>query len=228
MNFAILFLNTNKNTSQILAERLRSHIEKIEVVTDDAKIKFTVSIGMVSFRGGNKSVDERLNIADQALYQAKESGRNRVEIVSEDLNTSEETPEPIQSQLVRLMWKDEYKSGNLHIDSQHRHLFTLSNEILNAIITGQTDDNVFILANNLLNHTKNHFFDEEKFIGASDFPEFQRHCKIHRQLVKKMSQTITKFKNDKVHVGKLFSFLVNEVILDHMILEDRKFFSFLK
>lgn len=79
--FGILFLNTDTMMSKILAERLRSHIEKIEVFINDVKINFTVSIGMVSFRGGNKSIDERLNIADQALYKAKESGRNRIKII---------------------------------------------------------------------------------------------------------------------------------------------------
>ncbi|PKN43710.1 MAG: hypothetical protein CVU60_01455 [Deltaproteobacteria bacterium HGW-Deltaproteobacteria-18] len=183
--FCVLFLNTDKQTSQILAERLRSHIEKIEVMTSAGKINFTVSIGMVSFRGGNKSIDERLSIADQALYQAKESGRNRIEIISEALSNSEETPEPIHSQLVRLMWKDEYASGNLLIDSQHRHLFTSSNELLNAIITGKPDNNVLILAKNLLNQTAKHFLDEEKLLYESKFPEFRDHCKIHRQLEKK-------------------------------------------
>jgi len=226
--FGILFLNTDKKTAQILAERLRSHIEKIEVITSAGKINFTVSIGMVSFRGGNKSIDERLSIADQALYQAKESGRNCFKIISEDLSKPEETLEPIHSQLVRLMWKDEYASGNLLIDSQHRHLFTCANELLNAIIIGQTDKNVLVLAKNLLNQTSQHFFDEEKLLHESKFPEFISHCQIHRELEKKMSQTIANFKNDKVHVGELFSFLVTDIILEHMVVEDQKFFSYLE
>ena len=225
--FGILFLNTDKKTSLNLAERLRSQIEKIEVITSDGKINFTVSIGMVYFRGGNKSIDERLNIADQALYRAKESGRNRIEIISEDLSDTEITPEPTQSQLVRLIWKDEYASGNLLIDSQHRHLFTCANELLNAIITGRTDKDVLFLAKNLLNQTVQHFSDEEKLLCESEFSEYNYHCNIHRQLEKKMAQTIASFKNDKVHVGELFSFLVTDIILEHMVLEDQKFFSYL-
>lgn len=42
-----------------------------------------------------------------------------------------------------------------------------------------------------------------------------------------MSQTIANYKNDKVHVGELFSFLVTDIILEHMVLEDQKFFSYL-
>jgi len=43
-----------------------------------------------------------------------------------------------------------------------------------------------------------------------------------------MSQTIAHFKKDKVHVGELFSFLVKDVILGHMVLEDKKFFPYLE
>lgn len=226
--FGILFLNADKKTAQILAERLRSHIEKIEISTSAGKINFTVSIGMVSFRGGNKSIDERLSIADQALYQAKESGRNCIKIISEDSGNLKNSLDSTYFQLVRLMWKDEYASGNLLIDSQHRHLFTCSNDLLNAIITGQPDDNIVVLSKKLLNQAAQHFSDEEKVLHDSNFPEYKCHCKIHRQLEKKMSQTIANFKNDRVHIGELFSFLVTDVILEHMVREDQKYFSYLK
>jgi diguanylate cyclase (GGDEF)-like protein/PAS domain S-box-containing protein/hemerythrin-like metal-binding protein len=225
--FGILFLNADEKISRSLAERLRHHIEKITITNKNNKICFTVSIGMVSFRCGTKSIDERLNIADQALYKAKESGRNCIEIISENSNCLSEDSYSLQSQLVRLIWKDEYESGNILIDSQHRHLFTCANELLNAIITGQSDKNVIFSAKKLLNHTVQHFIDEERILCETKFSDIQNHCDIHRQLEKKMSKTIAHFKKEKVHVGDLFSFLVTDIILEHMVLEDQKFFSYL-
>ena len=43
------------------------------------QIKFTVSIGVV-FSRSDYRLDELLELADEALYRAKENGRNRVEI----------------------------------------------------------------------------------------------------------------------------------------------------
>lgn len=183
---------------------------------------------MVCFFNPTESIEEMLNLADQALYKTKEYGRNRTEIISIKKDCLSKFSDPIKFQIVRLHWKEEYESGNLLIDSQHRHLFTCSNELLNAIITGQTDKIVLDSAKNLLTHTVQHFFEEEKIIYESEFSEVKNHCNIHRQLEKKMSQTIAHFKKDKVHVGELFSFLVKDVILGHMVLEDKKFFPYLE
>ena len=41
-------------------------------------LDFTVSIGVTSLISGDDNMDVLLNLADRALYQAKNSGRNRV------------------------------------------------------------------------------------------------------------------------------------------------------
>jgi|GEM_PF-5706803 methionyl-tRNA synthetase len=43
-----------------------------------------------------------------------------------------------------------------------------------------------------------------------------------------MNQKIANFINDKIHVGELFSFLVTDVILEHLVREDQKYFSYLE
>lgn len=43
-------------------------------------IPLTVSIGLASYRGSDRDFNDLLRRADQALYKAKQNGRNRVEI----------------------------------------------------------------------------------------------------------------------------------------------------
>lgn len=66
-----------------LAERLRQHAESHELVlTNQASgrqlIRVTISVGVASFHAGMNSVEELVRMADEALYRAKETGRNRV------------------------------------------------------------------------------------------------------------------------------------------------------
>ena len=43
------------------------------------RITFTISVGMAEFSPKDKSIDETLKHADEALYHAKSLGRNRIE-----------------------------------------------------------------------------------------------------------------------------------------------------
>ena len=78
--FAILLPETDKNEAAEVAERLRNAIANAQVPlsTGDQSLHFTVSIGEASLASKDDNLDELLNLADKALYEAKNSGRNRV------------------------------------------------------------------------------------------------------------------------------------------------------
>ena len=76
--FAIVLPDTPVANVEFVSERIRRLVEKCTVVYDEISISFTVSIGVAGFKNTYKDSTEWLNAADKALYQAKESGRNRV------------------------------------------------------------------------------------------------------------------------------------------------------
>jgi len=76
--FAILLPETDTAGARRLAERIRHLVMQAAVPADGDIVRFTVSIGVASCRGGEHTVDSLLSCADEALYQAKHAGRNRV------------------------------------------------------------------------------------------------------------------------------------------------------
>lgn len=72
--FVIVCPNTTHRDVKVLAERLR---ERIAQNNFSIVKKVTVSIGVTQYHDG-ESIDEMIKRADLALYQAKESGRNKV------------------------------------------------------------------------------------------------------------------------------------------------------
>lgn len=77
--FAIILPSTHYQDAYKLAERIRTRIENSPVIHGENSINITVSIGVNSTIPNNKSnCTEFLDHADQALYQAKAQGRNRV------------------------------------------------------------------------------------------------------------------------------------------------------
>jgi len=82
--FAVLMPETNKLGAAVLAERIRSAIEKETIVIDGRTIPVTASLGIATLAAEQvESIDQMLSIADRRLYLAKNSGRNRI-CVSDD------------------------------------------------------------------------------------------------------------------------------------------------
>ena len=75
---------TNEDGAFIFAERFREEIYNSTLTIDENTIKYTVSIGISSLNSDKDSdVSMILQRADAAMYEAKESGRNRCVIFKE-------------------------------------------------------------------------------------------------------------------------------------------------
>lgn len=75
--FAILLPYTHIDEAQIVGERLRKAVEETSIPIDKKNINVTISMGLAEFEP-NLTGEELFKNADKALYEAKESGRNRV------------------------------------------------------------------------------------------------------------------------------------------------------
>jgi diguanylate cyclase (GGDEF)-like protein len=81
--FVLLLPQTEQSGAESVAERCRLAIEAARVMVCGAKIGVTASLGVASLPDARvKSADDLLRLADDALYQAKEKGRNRVMLAS--------------------------------------------------------------------------------------------------------------------------------------------------
>jgi diguanylate cyclase (GGDEF)-like protein len=83
--FAAVLYDVDRERALIMAERIRSAFAAEAVEVDGRPVMATVSIGMVFNEDSTFDVSALLAQADQALYHAKERGRNRVEIASLEL-----------------------------------------------------------------------------------------------------------------------------------------------
>ena len=80
--FAAVIYDTDSDKALAVAERIRDAFAKAAQEVDGRPVCATVSIGVVYCDGPVLEIAELLAQADQALYFAKENGRNRVEVAS--------------------------------------------------------------------------------------------------------------------------------------------------
>lgn len=80
---AVYLPNTNCYGAVVLAEKIRTCIEKSEFRTEHIVVRVTVSIGVSANKPYHKTISDIKKDADKAMYMAKSNGRNRVECLYE-------------------------------------------------------------------------------------------------------------------------------------------------
>lgn len=78
--FLILLPNMPLETAIQRAQAWRQSVEELSVTMGNFNINFTVSLGVAAYPEHGKTPDDLTRCADQALYRAKNEGRNRVSV----------------------------------------------------------------------------------------------------------------------------------------------------
>lgn len=73
--FLIVLPDTYFENAKSLAERIRNNIKENLIAT----IQVTISLGITSISEKDKTINDMINRADEALYKSKNSGRDLVE-----------------------------------------------------------------------------------------------------------------------------------------------------
>jgi diguanylate cyclase (GGDEF)-like protein len=76
--FLVFAPNTSKESATLFAERIRRSIEGSFIRAYDEKVHLTVSVGVASYPEDTAHCQDLIGKSDQALYQAKKSGKNKV------------------------------------------------------------------------------------------------------------------------------------------------------
>ncbi len=76
--FVVLLDETDRQGARIIADRIREGMAALEFRSEKGKFSRTMSLGVATYPEDGTRKADLIERADKALYQAKESGRNRV------------------------------------------------------------------------------------------------------------------------------------------------------
>lgn len=226
--FACILPETDHVGAVIIAERIRRAIQTLAIPHKASETAdcITASLGVVTMHCQTEgSFINLIAQADELLYRAKSRGRNRVEFTVPDDHALAATAK-IHENFVRMVWNDSFCCGNLLIDSQHQALFHLSNELLEAVLSGRPAADSLVLITRLLDDVQQHFHDEEKILKAAGFPGIDRHISEHDKLLTKGVELSRQLSISALLIGNLFQFLAYDVVMAHMLGADREYYPF--
>jgi len=96
--FGLLLYNCNISKAKRIAQDFCDSIEAFQFNYDNKVFKVGVSIGVVMLSAEITGTEELMSLADQACYQAKEHGRNRIAVHRQKAQHFAKGPNPLQWQ----------------------------------------------------------------------------------------------------------------------------------
>lgn len=125
--------------------------------------------------------------------------------------------------LFQVSWRKAFECGHPVIDAQHRHLFVLCNELINAVLSQQSDVDVEWLIEELIDHISDHFCTEEALLAKTRHPLSSEHQDVHRVLLIKAKDLHRRFRDRQVLAAELIGFIACDIITNHITKDDLKF-----
>lgn len=220
--FLLILTGTDAAAAQFLAENLRKSVESLELPHARSPAgKVTISVGVAaSADGGYKDAESMLSAADQALYGAKHGGRNQVQLAPDSLHHDKAMARPCV-ELVQLIWRREYESGNAIIDAQHQSLFNEANQLLSAVLDDPQAAHVASMVDAFIADIAQHFQAEEAVLTQAAYSGVADHAALHRALLDKAGALAERVRAGTLSAGDLFEYLAHEVVARHILVADR-------
>ncbi len=216
--FLIVCPHTVSSGAADFAQKLRHLLSVIDFSESKILPKnfsgITASFGVIE-RFPGESRNDCFRRVDKVMYFAKKNGRNRVEI---DKNGKE------NNGLVNMEWQEEWDSGIYQIDQEHRELVQKGTRLINLAEIQSNRELLCEAMSSLQNHISKHFRNEEVILESINYPKLAEHKKIHKNLEEEGDKLRKKLEKEPSNSIEIFHFLVDRIIVGHLIDYDSDFF----
>lgn len=120
-----------------------------------------------------------------------------------------------------IIWQDSYALNIDIVDEQHKKLLQIINEINQDDTIFNDDVRATEIVSELKNYTQYHFETEEKLMIEFNSPLYVKHKKLHKQIIYKLDQISTIYKNQPTELLRNMNELLSEMFVDHLLFADK-------
>jgi len=123
----------------------------------------------------------------------------------------------------KLEWEDKYSVGVEELDNQHKRMFAVINELLDAIDTKSTEEHLGSIIESLVKYKIFHFETEEKYFKQFNYEGAGDHISKHKEFNTKLAFLKEKYPTFSVDFAfELIDFL-EDWLINHLMVVDQKY-----
>ncbi|MBL1213407.1 MAG: bacteriohemerythrin [Ignavibacteriae bacterium] len=120
-----------------------------------------------------------------------------------------------------VVWKPEYEVGIESVDEQHKHLVSLINKLEEAKAHENENEVIHDIFYELVDYTKYHFSEEEKFLKSFEYENLMVHKAQHKVLVKQIVDILNGLKKGEYEVGEKLTLMLQNWLIKHVLKHDK-------
>jgi hemerythrin-like metal-binding protein len=124
-------------------------------------------------------------------------------------------------------WRKSLEIGDSVVDSEHRYLVQLINNLHDQHASGSSDSNLTNVFTHLASYVKNHFENEEALMLAISYPEFEGHKKEHQKLVEQCMKLAEEYLDGSESITEATLDFLKHWAVNHISETDMKIRGFL-
>jgi hemerythrin-like metal-binding protein len=126
-----------------------------------------------------------------------------------------------------LNWSENLSVKIPSIDTQHKELLRMLNELFDAMQQGQGKVVMGKVLDGLIGYTATHFATEEKLFDRHDYPDSEAHKQQHKKLVEKVNAFHEAFQAGNTKVSAELMQFLKEWLMNHILGADKLYSGFL-
>ena len=123
-------------------------------------------------------------------------------------------------------WSDDFRLGIRKIDEEHAVFLSILNSLEDAVAQGRENQVVGKAINDLMLYAYNHFAGEEKLLRDHEYPDYERHMKIHEAATSKILELADSHRENSSNARQLIMALT-EWLIKHIQGTDKKYVPYL-
>lgn len=127
-----------------------------------------------------------------------------------------------------MKWDARYETGIQQVDDEHRQLLSLINRLKVAVRYHKGEIFEKQALDELVEYTKIHFAREEQIMRKYNFPDYERHKKLHDDMAAVVKQHADDFEKRGHNALKNVAPVIRDWIFDHIHVEDQAYARFLQ
>ena len=123
-----------------------------------------------------------------------------------------------------MAWNESYRVGNALLDSDHRILIDLLDQLHDAMETGQSRDVIGSVISVLAEYVEHHFRREEAIMAEVGFPDLDVHSQQHRDLERRVIEVRDRYRaGERGALGQEVVELLKNWLTEHILVADNSY-----